>query len=284
MKPLYEHIRPDSDSSILTKNISLPTFDSPFHFHPEFELTYIKKGEGLRYVGMRVDDFKSGDFVLLGQNLPHCWISNREDDGRNVEAYVLQFEEGILKDSVLKWREFSEVSKMLNLSKSGLVLDNYKAVELFETLIKTEPKRRIIYFLEILVELSNGQFKTIIDKPMIFENQDKLSNILDYVIKNFRENIVLEKVADLANMTPTSFCRYLKNHTGKTLFEIVLNYRLEAAKQLLLNTRQPINEIALEIGFVDIPYFNRTFKRWKGVPPREYRISSTNFQKNVKLN
>jgi AraC-like DNA-binding protein len=272
MKPLYEHIRPDSDSSILTKSISLPTFDSPFHFHPEFELTYIKRGEGFRYVGMKVDDFKAGDFVLLGQNLPHCWISNEAEDGSNVEAFVLQFEERILKDSVLKWRELLEVSKMLNLSKSGLVFENFRAVEIFEKLMRTELKRRIIYFLEILIELAQGQYKTIIDMPMVFENQEKLSNILDFIIKNFRENIKLTDIADLANMTPTSFCRYLKNHTGKTLFEIVLNYRLESAKQLLLNTSLPINEIILNVGFEDIPYFNRTFKKWEGVSPREFRF------------
>ena len=48
-------------------------FDAPYHFHEEFELTYIVHGSGKRYVGSHMEDFSSGDLVMLGSNLPHCW-------------------------------------------------------------------------------------------------------------------------------------------------------------------------------------------------------------------
>ena len=111
MKAVYEQIPSESGESILFKIISLPLFDAPFHFHPEYELTFIVRGSGSRYVGMNAEPFYAGDLILLGPNLPHCWINYPEEDGSDVKAYVVQFSENMLKDSVLKWPEFQPVSK-----------------------------------------------------------------------------------------------------------------------------------------------------------------------------
>ena len=75
MKAVLEKLDPDAKSSFLYRNFKLPTFDAAFHFHPEFELTHIRKGEGQRYVGAQVEDFYDDDLIFLGSNLPHCWIS-----------------------------------------------------------------------------------------------------------------------------------------------------------------------------------------------------------------
>ncbi|MBA3686115.1 MAG: cupin domain-containing protein, partial [Planctomycetes bacterium] len=46
-----------------------------WHFHPELELTWIKRGQGLRYVGESVEAFAAGDLVLIGPGIPHTWTS-----------------------------------------------------------------------------------------------------------------------------------------------------------------------------------------------------------------
>ncbi|MGA9649499.1 helix-turn-helix domain-containing protein, partial [Pedobacter sp.] len=86
--------------------------------------------------------------------------------------------------------------------------------------------------------------------------------------------VELGEVAGLVGLTPTSFCRYFKKMTGKTLFDVVLQYRLEAVAQLLLRTEKPVNDIAFASGFDNIPYFNRAFKKWKGVSPNVFRNQS----------
>ena len=53
------------------KKINAPHFDPTFHLHPEFQLSYVTKGEGTRFVGDSIKSFKASDMVLTGPNLPY---------------------------------------------------------------------------------------------------------------------------------------------------------------------------------------------------------------------
>jgi quercetin dioxygenase-like cupin family protein len=59
-------------------------------FHPEYELTLIVEGQGKRYVGAHMTDYSPGDLVLLGNNLPHCWKTERAATGNSI-SIVVQF-------------------------------------------------------------------------------------------------------------------------------------------------------------------------------------------------
>jgi AraC-like DNA-binding protein len=271
MKAVYEQVHSGKGQSIHCKKIALPCFDAPFHFHPEYELTLILKGEGMRYVGMQAEAFRAGDLVLLGPNLPHCWLNNPEEDGSDVEACVIQFDESLLQDSILKWPEFHAVAKLLHQSKGGLALDSCAGESIPELLREASRAQRIILFLNLLLQLADKPYRTLIETEGGYEDQQRFKVVFGYLVTHFREPVSLEKIAGLVGLTPTSFCRYFKKMTGKTLFDIVLQYRLEAAAQLLVRTAKPVNEVAFESGFENAPYFNRTFKKWKGVSPRVFR-------------
>ena len=62
-------------------------FAYPWHFHNECELTYIFNGHGQRYVGNNVETFTSDELVLLGSNLPHCWVN--EGNAREHQPYAV---------------------------------------------------------------------------------------------------------------------------------------------------------------------------------------------------
>ena len=81
----------------------------------------------------------------------------------------------------------------------------------------------------------------------------------------FQQQIELATIAEVANMTIPSFCRYFKSITGKTFLEIVNEYRIQYACQLLKKNEMPVSQIAFESGFNDVPYFNKLFKKMKGV-------------------
>ena len=277
MKAVHEHINPGASTSIAYRMFDLPSFEFPFHYHPEYELTYIIKGDGLRYVGSQIEEFQSGELVLLGPNLPHCWINREFPDGECVKAFVIQFHPDILEKSLLHLSEFHGIKQLLLESKEGLLFKNVAFEKHNDDLNGLSSASQFLKFLEILLELSNSQKSSIL--PQIYhENKDqhRFKEVFSYIIKNFRENIRLEKVAEIAMLSPTSFCRYFKKTTGKTLIEVILDYRLQAAAQLLLRTNKRINEIAFESGFEDIPYFNRTFKKWKDISPGEFRKASFN--------
>src|SRR5690606_31056527 len=69
MKPMFEHIALPESSSINAFIQKKEEFDYPFHYHAEYELTYILSSRGIRYTGNHFEDFGDNDLVLLGPNL-----------------------------------------------------------------------------------------------------------------------------------------------------------------------------------------------------------------------
>src|SRR3569833_3467797 len=97
IKASYEVLQPASGHSFLVRKFGRSAFDAPYHFHEEFELTCIVHGNGKRYVGSHMEDFSSGDLVLLGSNLPHCWkLEPDQHDAEEPSAIVIQFSANFL--------------------------------------------------------------------------------------------------------------------------------------------------------------------------------------------
>lgn len=71
--PELELIRPSFHQSFVANQWTLDSFNAPWHYHPEWEITYIHKSNGMRYVGYHIEPFSEGDLVLLGAGVPHVW-------------------------------------------------------------------------------------------------------------------------------------------------------------------------------------------------------------------
>ena len=78
MRALFEKLTFGEQSSVLVRQFKLPYFDAPWHYHPEYELTYIVQGYGRRFVGDHVESFQAGYLVLVVPDLPKFWRSEDE--------------------------------------------------------------------------------------------------------------------------------------------------------------------------------------------------------------
>jgi len=114
IKASYEIIQPVNGQSFLFRRFDKLAFDAPYHFHPEYELTCILAGHGKRYVGSRMDDFHSGDLVLLGPNLPHCWKLEQQDDADKASAIVVQFDGSFLGDDFFNKNEMQHIKRLFS--------------------------------------------------------------------------------------------------------------------------------------------------------------------------
>ncbi len=276
MKAVFEQLNTEESSSFILRQFDVLRFDAPFHFHPEYELTLILKGEGQRYVGQQVSEFFVGDLVFLGANLPHCWVNQPIE---NVSAIVIQFGELFLGKGIVDLPEMQKVKVFLEKSKSGFEIIGKTREILTEKIVALQQKtalQKIAGLLEIFDILSNSTEITTID-DFFFEHQynqsetARFQKVFSYLIENFKEEITLEQIANIADLSPTSFCRYFKNITNKTFVEVLIEFRLQYACQLLNKTDLPIQQIAFESGFGDVPYFNKLFKKHKKLTPREWR-------------
>jgi AraC-like DNA-binding protein len=258
----------------------MPQFDAPFHFHPEYELTLIVKGEGQRFVGKQVDNFSDGDLVFLGSHLPHCWINHQKENQTELsEAIVVQFNQHFLGEDFLNLNEFVAIKMFLDKSKAGFDIQGKDKVKitnrLFE-MIAASPTQQILILMDILDLLSRAVQLKPLDLSFA-ENDFKVSEtnrfqkVFSYLITHYKEDISLAKIAGIADLSPTSFCRYFRSITQQSFVEVLLEFRIKQACHLLLNTDMAIREIAFQSGFDDIPYFNRIFKKKKGISPRQYK-------------
>ena len=93
----------------------------------------------------------------------------------------------------------------------------------------------------------------------------------DYVATHYSEPIRLEQIAQALNVSEFHFCRTFKHATALTFMDYLSRVRIEKAKGLLSENRLRVSEIAYEVGFQTITYFNRIFRKLVGFAPTEYR-------------
>ena len=88
---------------------------------------------------------------------------------------------------------------------------------------------------------------------------------------NYQSKIDIAEVAVLCGMTEVAFCRYFKKITRKTLVEVVTEFRIKHACQLLTTTDKSVSDICFQSGFGNVSYFNKSFKNGVGHSPLNYR-------------
>ena len=281
IKASYEVLQPDGRQSFLIRRFNRLAYDAPYHFHPEFELTYIINGHGKRYVGSRLDEFTSGDLILLGPNMPHCWkLETPVDELDNVGAVVIQFAGDFLGNSFFQKEELQYINQLLKKSNSGIYFSGKTRERVNKKILnlstETDHFKILIGLLDILQDLATSDEYIILDEQrdtadLLANDQERINPVFAYLVENFRTQVSLEEVAAIANMTPNAFCKFFKRITRKTFMETVITYRLNYAIQQLVQTDYPISQIAFDSGFGDVSHFYKTFKQKMKVSPLSYR-------------
>lgn len=261
-------------SSFYAYRIQVPFFEFKWHYHPEYELTYIIKGSGYRIVGNSYEYFDEGDLVLLGSNLPHTWSGKLEDDVYS-EAVVIQFSKEFISP-FLELQESVSIKNLLDTSGRGI---NFEANEsLVSDIIElTEVKgvQRILKLISILDALSKKQstliapntFHIIVSK----KSEMRINKVCLFIQNNFNNKISLKEAANLIYLTESNFCKFFKKATGKTYSDYLNEIRINEACRLLVQSENSISQISFECGFETLSYFNRVFNAKKGITPSVYR-------------
>jgi len=279
MKALLEQHIMGIESSISILELDMTCFNGPYHFHPELELTWIRKGSGRRYVGGNVSDYEPDDLVLVGANVPHCWQSRKEAIPHNAQATVIQFLPKFAGDQFLQLPELNYIRNLLERVNSGILITGNTQAKITSKMVRcaeSDGFDRLLRFLEILDMVANSKEVERIDPYSMAmtaspAETERFQKVFSYLIGNYQQEISLKTVAEIANLTPTAFCRYLKSITRKTLVEIVTEFRINQACQSLRSSKKSVNEICFECGFGNISYFNKTFKAMTENTPLQYR-------------
>lgn len=103
------------------------------------------------------------------------------------------------------------------------------------------------------------------------EVESPIIKAIEYIDDNIQDNITLDKISFVCNLSQCYFSKLFKKETGLNFVAYLNEKKVIKAKQLLINTDKPINNIAIDLGFEDCGYFIRIFKKIEGMTPKKYR-------------
>ncbi|MDF9798127.1 AraC-like DNA-binding protein [Catalinimonas alkaloidigena] len=283
MKPILEKLTPEPECSFVLQKDSFPYYPTPWHYHPEYELVLVQKSSGKRIIGDHISYFSDGDLTLLGPNLPHVFDNDpayyEKNSTLRAEAIVIHFAEDFLGKGFFILPEMAKVKKLLNASRQGLQIEGESKNEIafrMEKMLRLSPPLRLTELLNILIHLAQTEAYTTLASPGFVQhygnaNAERLDPVLAYMMQHFTEDISLEDVAELANMSPQSFCRFFKHCTRKTFLAFLNELRVGYACRLISDNRYNISEVCYKSGFNNLSNFNRQFKRVMQKTPSEYK-------------
>ncbi|MFY7829432.1 MAG: AraC family transcriptional regulator [Flectobacillus sp.] len=283
MKPLFQKVPVKLESSFSVRHDVRPNFGGIWHYHPELELHYIIRGEGVRFIGDNISNFSHGEIVLVGENLPHTWRCKEEyfypDNDLDVEAVVIQFLPDCLGKYLLGLPEAYLLPKLYEKAKSGMVIIGETREKLTELMLKIAQAKnleRISLLISILHLLAESDdFETIAGGQAFYQSNEsdtlRLNKVCNYTLMNYKKDITLEEIAAISNLSVTSFCRYFKLMTKKTYYDFLIEIRISHACRALVEDKLPTEVICFDCGFNNVSNFYRHFKKVMGITPLEYK-------------
>ena len=252
-------------------------FYDQLHQHKEIQLSYIEEGEGTLIVGDTISFYQKGDIIILGENLPHVFISDSEKSERSKMSSVF-FTKASFGHDFFLIEELKELRSFFKKSEHGfrITTELTASITLFEQLFIARKLERFIFFFQLLERINKSKIEELssFTTTKIYGDRQgqRMSAVLEYTINNFQRAITLEEIAQEAAMTKNAFCKYFKKCTNKTYVTFLNEMRIEESCKLIHRKNGlSIAEIAELSGFQNISNFNRKFKQVKHKTPREFR-------------
>ena len=145
---------------------------------------------------------------------------------------------------------------------------------MLECVDSKEPEQRI-KFVSLLYEffyviLSDFQAERK-RAPVGYYGINRISPVMAYVEKEFRQKISLSDAAEIINVSPEHLCGLFKKYTDMTFNEYLMSLRISAFYQALQNTNQKISALLEECGIANYKVFIREFKKTFGATPEAIR-------------
>lgn len=252
----------------------------PIHWHDEMELIYIKKGKGIINVDFTQHEVSAGTIALI---LPGQLHSIEQFENESMEYENIIFHPNMLISKKTDTCNTDFFQPLLSGSVSVPLLytpdsphypEIAACIDANDEISKTNPtgyqlfiKSQLFMFFFILFHKCSRKEP----QKKNYKSLEKMKLILKYIENNYMNKITIEEISHEVGLSQSHFMKYFKNTMGTSFIDYLNEYRLTMASRLLLSSDSSILAIAEEVGFENLSYFNRTFKKRFGQTPREYR-------------
>ncbi len=263
-------------------SIPLDFSQVPLHWHEEMEIIYIKKGQGIVTV-----DFTSQ--VVTGPSLVLI-LPGQLHSIQQYESGTMEYENIIFNTNLLtpKTKDLSYEAFIHPLLKGKITVPTFftpvypyytdvvAPLDACDEICKTKPQGYELYIKSMLFQLFfilDNRCRNLTKPVKDRKTLDKTKLVLKYVENHYMERITIDEIADVVGFSQSHFMRYFKDVMGTSFINYLKDYRLTMAARLLQSSESPVLEIAQEVGFDNLSYFNRAFKQKYQMTPLQYRKS-----------
>lgn len=255
-------------------------FTYPIHKHKEFELNFVQGGKGARrIVGDSIEEIGDFDLVLIGEeNLEHVWEQG-SCESSDIKEITIQFMPDVFSPAILVKNQFATIARMLDKAKHGLCFPLEAIMKVYDSLCgitqTNDSFSQYLSMMRILYELSRFDARELTSGSFVSVDKSsesrRVKTVKQYIVDHYSEPLTLDELASLIGMSPSSFSRFFRRRTGKTLIDYISDIRLGMAARSLVDSTKNISEICYACGYNNLANFNRAFKSKKGMTPKEFR-------------
>ena len=264
------------DALIFQEDIVFSFYDK-LHQHEEIQICFIKSGTGTLIVGDTINDFKENDALVIGSNVPHVFRSDFKKDEKS-HMITFFFTKNSFGNDFFNLKELNAFNNFFIQSKHGFrITSNRKKIKKYFLKLKTSSKLdRFMLLLKLIKCISKSNFESL--SSFIYEKKytaiegKRMRDVFEYTMKNYRKDITLSDISEVAVLTKNAFCKYFKKRTNKRYFSFLNELKIEHSCKLIFSkTDLTFAEIAFKSGFKNISNFNRQFKTVKNMSPSNYK-------------
>ncbi len=230
----------------------------------DYSIHYVSKGKGYCEHNGKNYNIPEGSLVLYFPSVRHHYYFKKEDGAE------------------MMWSHFSgQAVSLLDSIKNNEPLiisirDKKQFESSFEKMITAHYNKQ-----EYGNELCNGYMLVILalinqstvdnQKAKKAHGNEQLEKVLSHMHIYFDEPIDIKKYANMCHLSEDRFIRMFKANTGLPPYRYQLKVRIERAIEMLENRSLSVSECAEVVGFSDVAYFSRIFKKFTGHPPSYYK-------------
>lgn len=266
-----------------------PSFNYPLHKHNAYELNFVEHCAGARrIVGDNMEVLGEYDLAFIGCNLEHVWEQHTCTSER-IHEITVQIPYDLLDEKFLNRRVMQPLKEMMENAQLGIAFGMKAVMTIYDRLqsiCSAEPNfHSVNTMFSILYDLATSNdyhclASSHYSHAEVPVTSRRIQLVKDYIDQHYAEEVRMDVLSDMVNMTPNALSRFFKQRTNRTISNYINDVRIGQATLLLVDSAMTIAEISYRCGFNTISNFNRTFKSVKGITPTDFRSS---YKKNSYL-
>ncbi len=261
--------------------VTLPDWAGPLHWHPDFEIATAELGALDYQVGGQHIVLEAGDSIFVNGNIMHG-IKQLSGDVPDPMPNIVFSGTLIAPETSTVYQKYIQPiahcdslpyvvfrhSDSSHSEVNSLIKELYRLLNEKRSGYELAVQRNINRIFEFLYCNFNELPKSEASRIQI-TNQIRIQKMLAYIYENYAKHVTLEDIAKAADISRSEAGRCFQAYMGCSPVDMLIQYRLQRAHQLLNQKTQTLQQISYSCGFNSVNYFSRRFKKRYGYAPSQ---------------